>query len=865
MQTNKVDSHQHDMRARQSIGSNIVSVLMLCFAFFSPVFGQVESELKEFSQAQAEFDNGSYIKAIEIAETGIGKARIRKNIPLVFRGLDIIASSQISLENYHKAELTLNEALQLASNPEEKARVYFRFAWQLRSQRKFAESVEFSKKALSTAPQDRQIQAEYFLNIGRIMFTSGYDISAIVWLEKAEKLLNPAVTNAVGLDVYRFLTLAWSSRLNYQVALKYVEKWVSVSGNTQFKYKHRQALFELATILSASGQTGRANRTLETGVKLAVEQNSSYHACIFLSSLLLHSLDDEDITKASAYLSRLEKLDVKKTFSFEILLGKAIVYAFNGQQDQSERLFADLDKMESSSEFVLLYWKIAIAEKNHDWKRLIAFNQELLDLNTKNNFRDGLPKIHLNFAKANFQLGQRQASIKYLEKSLGDIEEIRRSQNARLSLGVLNTFHDAYRLLVQIRSETGDIPQEAFQLADFLKARLLRDKINNAAIKTETAVPSIVRQKLEDLSLRYLNDPNVASEIEQNEKLATTATPELSLDIPDLTALDKFPGLANTTVVSYLFTLDKRLLAFVWEKDRPIRMVHLPVSEEEIEATAKTVQQKIKSFIFFKRDGREIFDKLLKPLSLSAKHLVIVPDKNLWKIPFQALSPDGEKYLIEDKIVSYAPSVSILLEQLRAPTPVRRTLQAFANPSYNKQFLQYVNAEAIGVAGLYNSRPVLNATVADFRRFSAKADILHFSMHAKVDNDQPLDSFLGFKGSGKDRDRLTVEDLLNTRLKKGSLVFLASCDTNNVLSGEGLVSLAWGMMGSGATTVISAQWEANDKLTGIFTKAFYGFYKQGFSSAEALQKASLEMIKNKSSNMHEPYYWADFTVTGDYR
>lgn len=138
-------------------------------------------------------------------------------------------------------------------------------------------------------------------------------------------------------------------------------------------------------------------------------------------------------------------------------------------------------------------------------------------------------------------------------------------------------------------------------------------------------------------------------------------------------------------------------------------------------------------------------------------------------------------------------------------------------------------------------------------------------MHAQLSNDQPLESFLAFEQSGKNDGRLTVEDLLKAKLKKGSLVFLASCDTNNVLNGEGLVSLAWAMMGSGATTVISAQWEANDKSTEIFTKSFYRFYKQGNSSAEALQKASIEMIKNKSSNVHEPYYWADFTINGDFR
>ncbi len=112
---------------------------------------------------------------------------------------------------------------------------------------------------------------------------------------------------------------------------------------------------------------------------------------------------------------------------------------------------------------------------------------------------------------------------------------------------------------------------------------------------------------------------------------------------------------------------------------------------------------------------------------------------------------------------------------------------------------------------------------------------------------------------------MTAEELLNVKLKKGSLAFLASCDTNNVFNGEGLVSLAWAMMGSGATTVVSAQWEANDKSTEIFTKAFYSHYKQGSSSTEAMQKASVELIKNKSQNMHEPYYWADFTLNGDFR
>lgn len=62
-------------------------------------------------------------------------------------------------------------------------------------------------------------------------------------------------------------------------------------------------------------------------------------------------------------------------------------------------------------------------------------------------------------------------------------------------------------------------------------------------------------------------------------------------------------------------------------------------------------------------------------------------------------------------------------------------------------------------------------------------------------------------------------------------------------------------MDAGQTTVV-AHWKADGPL-GLLTSTFYGYYKRGFSSAEALQQASLEPIKDKSNNMHEPYHWAD--------
>ncbi|MBK6587994.1 MAG: CHAT domain-containing protein [Acidobacteria bacterium] len=269
--------------------------------------------------------------------------------------------------------------------------------------------------------------------------------------------------------------------------------------------------------------------------------------------------------------------------------------------------------------------------------------------------------------------------------------------------------------------------------------------------------------------------------------------------------------------------------------------------------------------IFFKIDGKKIYDLLLKPLDLRSNHLVIVPDKLLWRIPFHALSPDGNRYLIETNTVSYSPSVYLLKQQLLSEPPRRQTIQIFANDTFNRQKLAYVNSEAISIGKLFGIPPRLNATKSDFLKYAAETDILHFSMHAQLESETPLSSFLAFQQNAADSGKLTVNDLLSVRLKPKSLAFLASCDTSKVHSGEGLVSIPWAMLGSGSSSVVSSQWEASDRATQKFTGLFYQELLKGSSTTSALQTAAIQMIHDKSSGFHEPYFWGGFTLLGDFR
>jgi tetratricopeptide (TPR) repeat protein len=452
----------------------LLFIFLLCFAFNLNTSAQSSDTLKLVGQAQTEFDNGNYKKAIEIAEIGIEKARNRKANLLISKGLGVVAGSQISLRKYELAETSLNEAIQILSEVKEdvaqKAEIYSHLAWLRRTQRKYAEALEYSRKALALAPTSRQAQGEHYLNLGKIMFSLGYDVTAIIWLEKAEQFFEKERTSSSKLDIYRILSLAWASKLNYQKALNYGEKLVALSENTQFKYKYRQALFELATNLSAAGQNRKAIKVLEKGLKASIEQNHIYQRSLFLSFLLLNSLDNNDVSQARVFLEQLEAVDAGNEFAFERTLGKAVISAFTKQFEISENLFTELDNMKKHSEFILPRWKIKIAERNGNWEEVILLNQKVLDLTLEDNFRDDLPAVYLDFAKAYYNLDQYEKSLEYLEKSLAIIEEIRSSENSQLTLAVLETYHHAYRLLTQIKIRK---PQEALESADFLKARFL--------------------------------------------------------------------------------------------------------------------------------------------------------------------------------------------------------------------------------------------------------------------------------------------------------------------------------------------------------------------------------------------------------
>jgi CHAT domain-containing protein len=104
--------------------------------------------------------------------------------------------------------------------------------------------------------------------------------------------------------------------------------------------------------------------------------------------------------------------------------------------------------------------------------------------------------------------------------------------------------------------------------------------------------------------------------------------------------------------------------------------------------------------------------------------------------------------------------------------------------------------------------------------------------------------------------------LLN--LQGTELVILSACDTGKgeVRIGEGVMSLRRAFRIAGAQTVLASQWPVNDKATSQLMTEFIRRWRSGEPRAKAWREAQLSLLHSKE--FASPYFWAAFTLTGQW-
>ncbi|HEY9610835.1 CHAT domain-containing tetratricopeptide repeat protein, partial [Allocoleopsis sp.] len=218
------------------------------------------------------------------------------------------------------------------------------------------------------------------------------------------------------------------------------------------------------------------------------------------------------------------------------------------------------------------------------------------------------------------------------------------------------------------------------------------------------------------------------------------------------------------------------------------------------------------------------------------------------------------------------------------PTPETSTNYALTRASRNlglgeggKVFdrLQFTRTEAEKILALVPDAKRLQAL--DFNASRATAtdpnlaqyQIIHLATHGLLDPINPELSGIVlslYDQKGKSQDGfLRLHDIFNLNLP-AELVVLSACETGlgKDVKGEGLVGLTRGFMYAGSKRVVVSLWSVNDVATSeVMAKFYQKMLNEGQNPVSALRAAQLEMWK--SQNWQSPYYWAAFTIQGDWR
>lgn len=288
-----------------------------------------------------------------------------------------------------------------------------------------------------------------------------------------------------------------------------------------------------------------------------------------------------------------------------------------------------------------------------------------------------------------------------------------------------------------------------------------------------------------------------------------------------------------------------------------------------------------------RRNAMELCEVLLRPVEQKLdkdKQICIIPDKALNYVPFNALvSPDTGRFVIEDYLLSFAPSANAFLFSSDAARErsgrIYERVLSVGDPRFNRDAfpgladLPSAGKEAEEVYRSYRTGSCLvgeNAIKAGVRSEMAKADVIHLASHYVIDEHNPMLSKLLLSkevGGRSSDDVLHAYDIYLTKLPVTRLVTLSACQTGveHYYKGEGMIGMSRTFLAAGVPLVVASLWPVDSDATATLMISFHKYRREdGLSSAAALRRAQLDIVGDPKRRYNSPYYWAPFITIGGY-
>jgi tetratricopeptide (TPR) repeat protein len=282
--------------------------------------------------------------------------------------------------------------------------------------------------------------------------------------------------------------------------------------------------------------------------------------------------------------------------------------------------------------------------------------------------------------------------------------------------------------------------------------------------------------------------------------------------------------------------------------------------------------------------ARAVLADALRGLPPTIRHLVVVPQGALYRVPFQAL-PTARGVLGDRLVVTVAPSVSLALSyaatsravdarvlalgagdtEVASETPQSLELSVERSERGNPLAPLLAAADEARTAAAWGHGSLAitgaDATEAALKRAARGSyTVLHTAAHA-LTSDQALGANWLILRPDSTEDGYVSGGELAELSSGASMVVLSGCRTTGDFGsrGDAIDGLVAPLLARGVRTVVASHWAVSDTWTKVLMERFYRSLAAGQPAADAMNTAQTSLRRAGVPAR----FWAAFSVIGD--
>jgi CHAT domain-containing protein len=268
-------------------------------------------------------------------------------------------------------------------------------------------------------------------------------------------------------------------------------------------------------------------------------------------------------------------------------------------------------------------------------------------------------------------------------------------------------------------------------------------------------------------------------------------------------------------------------------------------------------------------------------------HVILIPQRSLFVVPFATLQDATGKFLIEQHTISISPSIQVLdiTYKLRKKSVASKNSGSnliVGNPTMPKIVTQLgepaeelpplpgAEQEAKAIAQIFQTKALIGANANKSRVIQqmSNSTLIHLATHGLLSDFRGLgvpgaialapDPTVQGQSSREENGILTASEILDLKLN-AELVVLSACNTGRgKITGDGVVGLSRALVAARVPSVVVSLWAVPDEPTALLMTEFYRNIQHQTDKAAALRQAMLTTMK------HYPYPldWAAFILIG---